>query len=907
MSTILTACSLRLGRLAAWFTPVPAEHDERQQSAHRLLTYICLITSVFALLYMSVSLVIGFRIGAILMFSCFVLLFAILGIFKAGGSFRLSANLYLACCFFVADLGCSFFSGGLHSMVFPWFALVPIAGVLLFGNCPDTVLWFLLTCAVALAFGLAGMLGFRFPELYDLHYTIFFYTVCVSGLIMIFFFLALAFDYNRNLALKRMVEQNQALQQARELAEAATRSKSEFLANMSHEIRTPMNAIIGFSGLCLKTGLNAKQLDYLSKIESSAFSLLGVINDILDFSKIEAGKLAIERIDFSLEDVVNNIAGMIAAKAAEKELEIVSYIDAKIPLNLIGDPLRLGQALLNLASNAVKFTESGNILIKIVLLEQGARHCVLLFTVRDTGIGMSEEQISRLFAAFSQADTSVTRKFGGTGLGLAICKNLVELMDGRIEVESSPGAGSSFSFTARFGLNEQLASSQPMIPANLAGLKVLVVDDNPLAREVLVEQLAGFNFEVGEADSGMAALNALEPRGDAKPFDLVLMDWQMPGLDGIETVRCMRNNRNIRQIPVTIMVTAFGREEVVSQAEKAGINALLIKPVSPSLLLDTIMQNFGHDPRRDSRVAAPAEIVPELLRHLRGARVLLVEDNPLNQQVAAELLKAAGVVLDIADNGKEALAAILSQEYELVLMDIQMPVMGGYEATALVRQDARFDNLPVIAMTAHAMSGVREECLAAGMNDYLSKPIDPKQLYAVLAQWIPARERASVVPRERASAGAPAGEVGVDQPETVEGFELASGLARMGGNYALYRKLMVKFASQYRGAASELRMMIGRGSRGEARNFAHSLKGVAANLSAVDVFRLAHEIELALQAPTGAEADEARLLVELEAALQVIVRSAGLAAQPASGAEEELSACRFPPPTIPGGHQSPCS
>ncbi len=877
MSNHLKAAFDHLGRLVTRFTPTRAGLDERQLSANRLLVYICLITSIFALLYTSVSLVIGFYVGAILMLTCFVLLFVILFLFQGGGSFRLCANLYLACCCFAAVLGCSFFSGGIHSMVFPWFALIPIAGVLLFGNSLDTLLWFLICCAITLMFGLAGTLGFQFPELYHLEFIGFFYTICVIGLVMILFFMALAFDFNRNIAMKRILEQNDALQQAREQAEAATRSKSEFLANMSHEIRTPMNAIIGFSGLCQKTDLNSKQRDYLVKIETSALSLLGIINDILDFSKIEAGKLTMEQTDFRIEDVVNNIAGMIATRAAEKGLEIVSSIDPEIPLNLVGDPLRLGQALINLAGNAVKFTETGNIFIKTDLVEKDQQHCVVRFTIRDTGLGMSEEQISRLFIAFSQADASVTRKFGGTGLGLAISKDLVEMMCGCIDVESRPGIGSSFSFTARFGLNDQLVADHLQVPVNLTGLKVLVVDDNQLARDVLVEQLSAFNFETGAVDSGQAALTALEQTDSVKPFDLVLMDWQMPGMDGIETVRQMRNNRNITQVPVTIMVTAFGREEVMNHAEKAGINTLLIKPVSPSLLFDTIMQNFGHEVRRTNQVQTSANICPEQLGHVLGARVLLVEDNPMNQQVATELLEEAGVALDIANNGQEAVAAVSSHEYELVFMDIQMPIMGGYEATAIIRREHKSDSLPIIAMTAHAMSGVREECLAAGMNDYLSKPLEPKRLYAVLANWIQPRKRVITTPITTRPDIIRKNETGSRMPEKLAGFDLDSGLERLNGNHVIYRQLILGFSSHYRQTAVELRQLISQGNRTEAGQRAHTLKGIAGNLSADEVFRLTDEIERAMASPTGP--DEWHLLNDLEEALQVVARSGELLAE----------------------------
>ena len=431
------------------FLPRHDEPEERRLSSDRLLVSIGLITSLFSLLYFGVSLIIGFNVGVGLMLSCFFLLFAILFLFKATGRYRLCANLYLACCCFVAVLGCSVFSGGLHSMVFPWFALIPVAGVLLLGSRRDTLFWFLFCIGITIVYGIAYALGGPFPELYRIEYLDFFYTICITGLVMILFSIALTFHHNWSVALRKILEQNHDLRQAQLLAEAATRSKSEFLANMSHEIRTPMNAIIGFSALCQKTALDDKQRSYLNRIESASISLLAIINDILDFSKIEAGKMGMEQIDFSLEEVVNNIAEMVGIKAAEKGLELVCAIDPAIPLNLVGDPLRLGQALANLTSNAVKFTESGSILIRIDLAKREGAVCLVRFTVKDTGIGMSREEMSRLFVAFSQADGTTTRKYGGTGLGLAICKKLAEMMDGQIGVESALGKGSTFWFTAQ--------------------------------------------------------------------------------------------------------------------------------------------------------------------------------------------------------------------------------------------------------------------------------------------------------------------------------------------------------------------------------------------------------------------------------------------------------------------------
>ena len=871
------------------FIPNHVEPDERRLPSERLLISICLITSLFSLFYVSVSLVISFQIGVGLMLGCFVLLYAILFLFRATGRYRLCANLYLACCCIVAVLGCSVFSGGLQSMVFPWFALIPIAGVLLLGYCRSVLFWFLFCCGLSISYGVAAALGFSFPVLYRLEYLHFFYTICVTGLVMILFFIALTFHHNWSVALRKILEQNDELEQARRQAEAAARSKSEFLANMSHEIRTPMNAIIGFAALCQKTQLDDKQQSYLSRIETASISLLGIINDILDFSKIEAGKLRMEQVDFNLEEIFNNIAGMVGIKAEEKGLEVVISIDPAIPLNLMGDPLRLGQALCNLTNNAVKFTSSGSILIAAELGEKAASSCLVRITVKDTGIGMSEEELSRLFVAFSQADTSVTRKFGGTGLGLAITKDLVEMMGGRIDVASTPGRGSSFSFTCRFHLNERLDSSPKSIPPDLSRLKVLVVDDNELSRQVLFAQLAGFQIKAETVDSGVAALDTLERAAGNDPFDLVLMDWQMPEMDGIETVKRMRSDLKLDRLPVTIMVTAFGREEVMKLAEQVGINSLLIKPVNVSLLLDTIMQKFCHGPKTVSTVKAPAE-VREQLDHVRGARVLLVDDNPANQQVAAELLKEAGVIPDFADNGQEAVAAVSSTNYDLVFMDIQMPVMGGYEATARIRGNDHYAELPIIAMTAHAMNGVREECLAAGMSDYLSKPIDPVRLNALLARWIEPGDRA--VPKKALEPGA--GESRGNLPEALEGFDLNEGLELLNNNRNAYRQLIVDFATRDIPKAKQLQRLLREGQRNEARKRMHSLVGIAGNLFATDVYRLACELEKLLEGPPSTA--EGPLIAELERACDVIadtvarLESEEPAAPPETGSKDSSPA-----------------
>ena len=624
---------------------------------------------------------------------------------------------------------------------------------------------------------------------------------------------------------------------ARRAADDANKAKGDFLANMSHEIRTPMNAVLGMAHLALKTDLSPKQRDYLKKIQTSANALLGIINDILDFSKIEAGKMDIEAVDFNLEDVMDNLANLVTVKAQEKEdLEVLFNTNWEVPRFLVGDPLRLGQVLINLSNNAVKFTDSGEIVVSTELLKRNADRVTLKFSVKDTGIGLTEEQAGKLFQSFSQADTSTTRKYGGTGLGLAISKKLVNLMGGDIEVQSEYGQGTTFSFTADFGLGQERAKKRFVTSTDLRGTKALVVDDNVTSRQILKDMLESFTFNVTMAASGPEGISELENAPKDQPFELVVMDWKMPEMDGIEASRLIKSHSGLDKIPAIILVTAYGREEVMQQADEVGLDGFLLKPVSPSVLFDASMQAFGEAVPEKSRVRRRGQKEAGALKHIQGSHVLVVEDNEINQQVAREILEGAGLNVSLANNGQEAIEAIQENEYDAVLMDVQMPVMDGHTATGKIRKDQRFKKLPIIAMTAHAMAGDADKSIAAGMSDHVTKPIDPDQLFATLQKWIqPGKKDLRTIQPEGSGQAdviaetAPAAE---GLPISLPEFDLQDGLKRLQGNEKLYRKLLLDFGAKYGGTANEIRQALDAKDFEQTHILVHNLKGLAGNLAA---------------------------------------------------------------------------
>jgi|GEM_PF-1648692 len=637
------------------------------------------------------------------------------------------------------------------------------------------------------------------------------------------------------------------LEVARDRAQAADNAKSAFLAMMSHEIRTPINAVMGLSYLCLQTQVTPIQKDYLQKIYASSDVLLKIINDILDFSKIEVGRLDIELIDFDLENVIKNVASMIALRAEQKEIELVISIDQTIPMQLVGDPLRLEQVIRNLADNAVKFTAKGQVVICLESLDNQDDRAKIEFSVSDTGTGLNEEQISNLFQPFVQADSSTTRKHGGSGLGLSICKRLVTMMGGEISVESQPDKGSTFSFVLEFARNEAAAEKRYLIPEDVRGTRVLLVDDNSAALENLEQILESFSFEITPTASFDDAIKSLEKVSSDKPFGLVIMDAKLPGLSTAETCARIRNlPQSARGGPAILILTDHDSLKATNLIHEGLADEFLSKPVIASDLFCSLMQVFHKDVTIPvcSTVAQSRQKEQEVMQKISGAQILLLEDNEINQQIASELLAKAGLVVTVVGDGQKGLNALDDKEFDAVLTDIDMPLMDGYEAATKIRDNQKFRYLPIIAMTAHAIDSAREKYISSGMNDFISKPIDPSEMYTVLLKWIPARE-SGVVQNSECSFKIQVPEPKLSLPD-LPGIDLDSGLARLGGNKIFYLRLLRRFKNTHFDDANKIARALKSGDMVTAGRLAHTLAGLAGNFGANNLFVESRELEMAI-------------------------------------------------------------
>ncbi len=671
-----------------------------------------------------------------------------------------------------------------------------------------------------------------------------------------------------------VVSAGQSMRIAKESAEQADQVKSMFLANMSHEIRTPMNAVIGMAQLALKTRLDDKQRDYVQKIYQSGKSLLGIINDILDFSKLDAGKMELEDKTFDLDEILSKVSTFVGPAIAEKPIELLYRLGKEVPQVVIGDPLRLTQVLTNLIGNAVKFTEKGSITLTADLLQETEDRVLIEFRVRDTGIGMTEEQKKHVFDSFSQADISITRRFGGTGLGLAICKRIVGLMSGEITVDSQPGAGSTFRFSIPLKKSNVLA--RKIVPNWFMGARALVVDDNPDARDIVIAHLESFNIDCDAADSGEMAIEKATSQG-AK-YSLILMDWKMPGVTGDMAARLIKQRATYK--PIIIMMTALGKELLSSSQHSGSIDGFFTKPATASAIFDALVAAL---PQNTASHTAGTEGYPGSNR-LQGVRILLVEDNLINQQIAREFLESQGAVITAAMNGEEAIDLLAKKDdrFDLILMDIQMPVMDGLTATKLIRENPLLGKIPIIALTAHALISDRQRCIDAGMNDYVSKPIDLELLLSTLERWIDPARPIPFTPSEK-------DEPVPKEPALIEiaGIDSIGAIRSMGDHFDFYVSALRLFVLTEEDLPDRIGTPIGREQRDAASQCLRTYAGLCESIGAGDLARVANTLEQALQGSQDIKPPLEKLtalhVLTINAIKAALRRSGENGRQPASG------------------------